>query len=100
VDYLIAHLCFPDKNYASTKSKIVAVVMSNCYAGIVNDRIKYIKELKKYIKVDIYGKCGTLTCPRKTCMEKLGRKYKFYLSFENCNCRDYITEKFFGNALR
>ena len=24
----------------------------------------------------------------------VGRKYKFYLSFENSNCIDYISEKF------
>ena len=32
------------------------------------------------------------------CMEMLARDYKFVLAFENSNCVDYITEKFF-NAL-
>jgi len=43
-----------------------------------------------------------MKCPRsKTaqCFEMLNQKYKFYLAFENSNCRDYITEKFFINSL-
>ena len=34
------------------------------------------------------------------CMDLLNTDYKFYLSFENSNCYEYITEKFFVNALQ
>lgn len=27
------------------------------------------------------------------------REYRFYLAFENSNCKEYITEKFFVTAL-
>ena len=30
----------------------------------------------------------------------LDTHYKFYLAFENSNCQDYISEKFFVNGLR
>ncbi|WAR27757.1 FUCTA-like protein [Mya arenaria] len=53
--------------------------------------------------LDFYGSCGNLSCDKgegNNCFKNLHKEYKFYLSFENANCRDYITEKFFLNALR
>ncbi|XP_074657227.1 glycoprotein 3-alpha-L-fucosyltransferase A-like [Tubulanus polymorphus] len=88
------------KNYAAGKTKKVAWFISNCYDN--NERLKLAEELSKYISVDIYGKCGTLKCPRslrKKCFHLLDSSYKFYLAFENSNCREYITEKFFLNGL-
>jgi len=79
----------------------VAWFVSNC--GASNKRLQYAKALAKYIDVDIYGSCGSKKCPRsmaKKCFERLNHDYKFYLAFENSNCRDYITEKFFVNGLQ
>lgn len=86
-------------DYAANKTKKVAWFVSNC--GARNGRLAYARELGKYIQVDIYGNCGTLSCPRSNskCFEILDKEYKFYLAFENSNCRDYITEKFYVNGL-
>lgn len=89
-----------DHNYAANKTKKVAWFVSNC--GARNRRLQYAHELQKHISVDIYGACGTKKCPRSTaakCFDMLDRDYKFYLAFENSNCKDYITEKFFVNGL-
>ena len=89
------------KNYAENKSKKVAMFVSNC--GASNNRLEYAKELGTYIDVDIFGSCGSHSCPKhdsKNCMSRLlNDEYKFYLAFENSNCIDYITEKFFVNGL-
>ena len=88
-------------NYAKGKTHQVAWFISHCQTQ-TKTRFKYARELQKYISVDIYGSCGNLTCPKNTkniCFEILRTKYKFYLAFENSNCRHYITEKFFKNAL-
>lgn len=88
-------------NYANNKTKLVAWAVSNCNA--LNNRLEYARELSKHIQVDIYGRCGPLNCSRRTtkaCLNKFKREYKFYLAFENTNCREYITEKFFQTALR
>ncbi|XP_050535701.1 glycoprotein 3-alpha-L-fucosyltransferase A-like isoform X1 [Daktulosphaira vitifoliae] len=88
-----------DRNYAFNKTKQVAWFVSNC--GAKNGRLHYARELSKYISVDVYGVCGKLKCPRSgKCFQMLDEHYKFYLAFENSNCADYITEKFFVNGLQ
>ena len=75
-------------------------------------RLKYVRLLQKFIGVDIYGECGPLRCGERRSMEygnynvkedpcfrMVNKKYKFYLSFENAICKDYVTEKMF-NALK
>ena len=77
------------------KEKKVAWFVSNCRS--FSGRELYVEQLKKYINVDIYGACGPHKCrSRESCYQMLSRDYKFYLSFENSLCRDYVTEKFFN----
>lgn len=43
-----------------------------------------------------------MSCPRsqgEKCDHLLDSDYKFYLAFENSNCKSYITEKFFFTGL-
>ncbi|XP_054156935.1 glycoprotein 3-alpha-L-fucosyltransferase A-like [Oppia nitens] len=76
------------------KQRNVAWIVSNC--DTPGNREQYVQELQKYIDVDIYGSCGQYSCPRDdSCLQMLEKKYKFYLSFENSLCKDYITEKLF-----
>lgn len=78
------------KNYAAEKTKLVAWFVSNCGKW----RMEFVKELRQYIPIDIYGKCGNLTCKEtEVCNEMLAKDYKFYLSFESFLCEDYYTEK-------
>jgi alpha-1,3-fucosyltransferase len=82
------------------KTKTVAWMVSHCNTH--GQRETYVKELSKYIDVDIYGGCGNLSCALDVlhhsdpqCYNMLESTYKFYISFENAICPDYVTEKFF-----
>jgi len=78
------------------KTKLIAWFVSNCKTQ--SRREDYVAELKRYVPVDIYGKCGDLKCNHsayRSCEAMINKKYKFYLAFENSLCRDYITEKLF-----
>ena len=88
-------------NYSFNKTRSVVWMVSNCRAN--NKRETYVSELSKYIDVDVYGQCGNYSCRRDElnwisnprCYEQIAQTYRFYLSFENSNCRDYVTEKFY-----
>ena len=80
---------------------VVAWMASHCLTD--SRREDYIRHLKRYIAIDVYGDCGHLRCPKDPtggdsddhCYDLLESRYKFYLSFENSICTDYVTEKFF-----
>lgn len=84
------------------KTKQIAWFVSNCES--FSKREEIVAKIGQYIPIDIYGKCGTLNCPtggdhfykNQACYEMLSRDYKFYLSFENSLCIDYVTEKLFN----
>lgn len=68
-------------------------------SNMLTRREFYVHVLKQHTHIDIFGKCGKPFCPfdqLNDCYERIELDYKFYLSFENSLCRDYITEKFFN----
>ncbi|CAH1800928.1 unnamed protein product [Owenia fusiformis] len=88
-------------DYNQGKNKLVAWIVSHC---VTNSRREvYVKRLREHIPVDVYGGCGSLTCPdpknRSACQRHVGANYKFYLAFENSDCRDYVIEKVWKNSI-
>ncbi|XP_033126213.1 glycoprotein 3-alpha-L-fucosyltransferase A-like [Anneissia japonica] len=89
-----------NRNFAKGKTKLIAWMGSNC-REVFWPRLEFIKQLQAHISIDMYGKCGNLTClPRlsEKCVYML-RKYKFYLAFENSECHEYLTEKMWKTSL-
>ena len=91
-------------NYGVTeltkRPKDIAWVVSHCQTPSLRE--EYVKQMKKQsnsLKIDIFGKCGSKYLSKDSGLEasygKLASVYKFYLSFENAKCYEYITEKFF-----
>ncbi len=82
------------------KTRPVAWFISSC-DKTGSRRWEYAAELARHVQVDIYGDCGDLSCPKirsdpnatRECFTRVGRRYRFYLAFENAFCQDYVTEK-------
>ena len=72
------------------KTKFAVWIVSHCLTH--SKREKFVHEMQRYVSVDIYGLCGQLF---SSDIETLVKEYKFFLSFENSLCPDYVTEKFF-----
>ncbi|KAF2887344.1 hypothetical protein ILUMI_18830 [Ignelater luminosus] len=83
------------------RTKLVAWITSHCYTP--NKREILVHNLRLYVNTDIYGMCGTYNCPTDTskrkrptdCYSFIVKHYKFYFSFENSHCKDYVTEKLY-----
>ena len=79
----------------TNKNRTVAWFVSNCHTD--SRRELLVRNLSLYIPVDVYGDCpGGHKCQnRPQCDRMLGQFYRFYLSFENSLCPDYVTEKLY-----
>ncbi|XP_060084763.1 alpha-(1,3)-fucosyltransferase C-like [Ylistrum balloti] len=83
------------------KNMTAAWFVGNCNTH--GRRETYVKVLQKHMDVSIYGRCGNLRCKEKgraanwgeNCLHNVEKDTRYYLSFENSLCRDYMTEKAF-----
>lgn len=87
------------------KRKLAVAVVSNCNSTTgAKARLSFLKELEQDgLRVDLLGRCfGSEIMAKNSSKEFIEfiKQYKFFLAFENSyHCRDYITEKFYRNAL-
>uniref|UniRef100_A0A5S6QNM8 Fucosyltransferase n=1 Tax=Trichuris muris TaxID=70415 RepID=A0A5S6QNM8_TRIMR len=87
-------------------SKRKMIVWAASFCGTASQRELFVAELQKYVKVDVYGDCGPLKCPKTTlinmqytkCEKMFKKNYKFYIAFENSACKDFVTEKIFNRV--
>ncbi|KAL5969431.1 Glycoprotein 3-alpha-L-fucosyltransferase A [Taenia solium] len=80
------------------RERLIAWLVSNGSPN--NNRDIIALSISALIPVDIYGGVGKETPPGRDPLQWISEHYKFYLAFENSNCRYYITEKVTSNALR
>ena len=86
-------------DYSTGRSKMVLWLANNCVTS--SQREKYVSQLRQYVAVDIYGKCGTEypnpNAAQSTVLNTLGKEYKFYLAFESADCDDFVTDEFWSS---
>ncbi|KAF2903743.1 hypothetical protein ILUMI_02451 [Ignelater luminosus] len=88
---------FDTWNKNKNQNVLIAIADLNCNES--DKHWKYVKELKKYIAVVIYGRCGDTKCLESSTKDcSLLSQYKFYLAFEDSNCDEYLTEKLWLNT--
>ena len=82
-------------DYSQGKTELVAWMVGNCRA---QPRMAFAETLKKYVKVDVFGRCSRKFGQQRGCgnLTACLKTFKFYLSLENALCEDYITEKYWG----
>ena len=92
------HLARSNKNISSLQA---AWFVSHC--ATVARREKYVKAMQNHMDVHVHGKCSHGYTKRRCgrdkeleCYKMMDKNYKFYLSFENSVCDDYLTEKYFN----
>ncbi|KAJ8049078.1 Alpha-(1,3)-fucosyltransferase 4 [Holothuria leucospilota] len=87
------------KTALSRKEVVVSVawISSRHCEGLGWDRTNFALDLKQYIPIDMYGKCGSRSLSRNSATAtRVIQKCKFHLSLENSCCSEYLSEKFWN----
>jgi hypothetical protein len=79
-----------DEILQKKKLGTAAALISNC--GGSSRRLEFIKNLKKYMDVRVYGRCGEGCPSNMNCREFIAQNYWFILSFENSLCTEYTSK--------
>ena len=80
-----------DVNVIKSEDTLVMWMSSHCETQ--SNRMNFVKKLSKHVKVDMYGSCGKLNCPKDEWCSETFSQYKFYVAYENSMCNGYVTEK-------
>lgn len=81
----------------SNKSKLFDTKRLKAVASIVDEDcsiVEFLQSLNDYIRVDIYGKCGTFECDTD-CLTFISKNYMFYFVIEPRICSNFVTQEFF-----
>ncbi|KAK2141789.1 hypothetical protein LSH36_1040g00015 [Paralvinella palmiformis] len=95
-DYDVRNESAIERGRLANKTRSVAWLVS--HSDTISRRETYVRVMSRFIDIDVYGKRGNQTCKHwrtDRCMAMIAQTYKFYLSFENSICRDYVTEKYY-----
>ncbi|XP_071847832.1 alpha-(1,3)-fucosyltransferase 7-like isoform X2 [Apostichopus japonicus] len=88
-------------NHKANKTKEAVWMSSNCQQ-IYWPRLPMLQRLQRLLPFDDFGKCGSFRClpMRSSRCADIFRKYHFSLAFENSECYEYITERFWWYAVQ
>uniref|UniRef100_A0A8C6T1V3 Fucosyltransferase n=1 Tax=Neogobius melanostomus TaxID=47308 RepID=A0A8C6T1V3_9GOBI len=86
-----AHLLHAPSRARVLRPRLVAWVISNWSDS--QARVAFYHELQRYVHIDVYGQVGLPLASGSESVIRVVSRYQFYLSFENSQHTDYITEK-------
>ncbi|CAJ0591937.1 unnamed protein product, partial [Cylicocyclus nassatus] len=86
------------------KKKGALIIVSDCETPSKRERA--IRRLGKFTEITVRGRCEaklsvnketmSTSCRSDCSIDDLIATHRFYISFENADCNDYITEKYFS----